>query len=278
MKQILRVFPKRTVLTPSDGLSFIGDPPLFRPEADEIHVSVTFTWDVEEGQRLAEAWRQYYPVVRLGGPAFDACPNGFVPGMYVKNDVTFTTRGCNNNCPWCFVPKREGRLVEYEDFASGRIVQDNNLLQASRQHIARVFDMLRRQKRAAVLSGGLDARLIDDWVVEDLQGLRVEQLFLAADTTTALRPLERALKKLAPLGRRKLRVYVMIGYDGETIGEAIERLETVWDLGGLPFAQLYQPPNHIDYSTDWKRLARTFSRPAATFSYFKERGERMPEE
>jgi hypothetical protein len=268
--RIIRVFPRKTSFTPNDALTFVGDPTLFRPKADEVHVSVTFTWDIEEGRRLAMAWRQYYPVVKLGGPAFDTCPNGFVPGRYVKRGVTFTTMGCNNFCPWCLAWRREGRLVEYRDFAPGYIVQDNNLLQASREHIAQVFAMLKSQRRAAIFSGGLDSRLMDDWIVEGLRSLRIEQLFLAADTKAALHPLEKALKKLAPLKRRKLRVYVLIGYNGETISEATERLETVWKLGGLPFAQLYQPPHaFLCYPDAWKQLARTFSRPAATYAYFR---------
>ena len=70
--------------------------------------------------------------MRLGGPAFNSPCNGFEPGLYVVPGVTFTTRGCNNQCPWCLVPEREGRLVEYRDFAPGHTIQDNNLLQASR--------------------------------------------------------------------------------------------------------------------------------------------------
>ena len=263
---ILRIFPKRTSMTPNDAMALIGDPPLglWRPQAGEVHVSVTFTWDVEEGQRLAAAWRQYYPVVRLGGPAFGDPADGFTPGRYIRRGVTFTTRGCNRRCPWCLVPEREGRLAEIEAFTPGHIVQDINILQASRKHIRRVFDMLKAQHRAVTFSGGLDARLIDDWVVEQLRGLRIDQLFLAADTTELLRPLEKALKRLSDLPRRKLRVYVMIGYGDETIDEALERLGVVWRLGGMPFAQLYQPADRwIDYNMTWKRLARAWSRPAA---------------
>ncbi len=262
--RVIRVFPKQTSFTPTDLFAFVGDPPLWRPEAEEVHISVTFTWDIEEGRRLAGAWANYYPIVRLGGPAFASLCNGFEPGQYIVNGVTFTTRGCNNRCPWCLVPEREGRLVEYLDFASGHIVQDNNLLQASRQHQRRVFDMLKSQRRSVTLSGGLDARLVDDWLIDELRAIRVAQLFLAADTRAALKPLERALDKLADLGRRKLRVYAMLAYDGETIDQAEERLETVWELGGMPFAQLYQPPGqYIDYSREWKQLARKWSRPAA---------------
>ena len=267
--RIIRVFPRHTSFTPVDPLVFSpkhqgADPGLWRPEADEVHISVTFTWDVEEGERLAKAWRQYYPVVRVSGPAYGDKPSGFTPGMYVKPGVTFTTRGCNRRCPWCLVPTREGKLCEIDNFAEGYIIQDNNLLQASREHIERVFAMLRRQRRAAVFSGGLDARLVDDWVAEQLCGLRIGQVFLAADTKGALRPLERALKKLAPLGRHRLRVYVLLAFNGETIDDAAERLEAVWQLGAMPFAQLYQPPDRwIAYAPEWKHLARTWSRPAA---------------
>jgi len=260
--KVIRVFPKRTSLTPDDSLCFVGDPPLFRPQADEVHVSVTFTWDIAEGQRLAEAWGNHYNVVRLGGPALGSPCNEFEPGQYIRRGVTFTTRGCNNHCSWCFVPKREGRLTEYRNFAPGNIIQDNNVLQASRPHLRRVFAMLKAQK-AAVFSGGLDARLVDDWLVEELRGLRINQLFLAADTQGALKPLGRALRKLSGLGRRKLRVYTMLAFNGETLSEAEARLETVWELGGMPFAQLYQPPDHwIEYSREWKRLARRWSRSA----------------
>lgn len=261
---ILRVFPRRTSFTPNDPFAFIGDPPLWRPLADEVNVSVAFTWDISEGQRLVKAWGEYYPVVKIGGPAMCDKPDGFIPGMYVKLGVTFTTRGCNNDCPWCLVPENEGKLVEIKNFAPGWIVQDNNLLQASTEHISRVLDMLRVQHKAAVFSGGLQSNLVTDWFVEQLKTIRVEQLFLAADTVGALKSLERAIQKLSFLGRHKLRVYVLIGQDIEADKK---RLQTVWDLGGLPFAQLYQPPDKfIKYSHEWRVLARTWSRPAAMFA------------
>jgi hypothetical protein len=265
-------------MTPDDACAFVGDPPLslWRPQADEVHVSVAFTWDILEGQRLVKAWGEYYPAVKIGGPAFDNIQNSFTPGMYVKHGVTFTTRGCNNNCPWCLVPEWEGGLREIADFALGWIVQDNNLLQASRQHISRVFDMLKTQRKAAIFSGGLQASLVTDWVAEEMSKLRIDHVFLAADTNAHLRSLEKAIKKLSFLSRRKLRVYVLIGR--ETIKEAGERLEAVWQIGGLPFAQLFQPPERfIKYSHEWRDLARTWSRPAAMFAvHQKDVGSQLP--
>ena len=262
------MFPRKTSYTPSDEMAFVGDPGLFRPDADEVHVSVTFTWDMKEGERLAGSWSDYYSVVRLGGVAYGMASNKFIPGMYVKDGVTFTTRGCNNNCPWCLVRKYEGKLQEIKDFTPGYIIADNNILQASREHIECVFDMLRKQKRATQFSGGIQASLVTNWFADLLKTIRVSQLFLAADTKQALRPLRKAMDILKFLGRNKLRVYTMIGL--ESIEDATARMEAVWQMGGMPFAQLYQPPDkYIAYSREWKKLARAWSRPAIMKSIHK---------
>ena len=251
-------------MTPDDPYAFVGDPPLWKPEADEVHVSVTFTWDIEEGRRLWEAWAQHYPV-KLGGPAFSNGANidRFVPGMYVKYGVTFSSRGCNNDCPWCSVPQMEGKL-RVIPITPGHILQDNNFLQCPSTHRQAVLRMLGNQDKAAVFSGGLDARLVTDKIADELRGLRISQVFLAADTEAALKPLEKAIKKLSFLPRQKLRCYVLIAYGGETIEQAETRLVRIWELGAMPFAQLFQPPDHyIDYDRGWKALARAWSRPAA---------------
>lgn len=265
-KRIIRVFPKRTSMTPEDSMAFVGPPPLFRPMADLVHLSVTFTWDIAEAKKLAAAWSCYYPV-KFGGPALASPANGFHPGLYVKTGVTFTSRGCNNNCPWCLVPKREGRLREVE-ISSGNIVQDNNLLQCSQGHIEKVFGMLRSQRHIQ-LSGGLDTQLITDEIADQIRGLRISQLFLACDTKSAIGSLRRAVKKLQ-MPRDKVRCYVLIAFNGETISEATERMEEVYNAGCLPFAQLYQPPDkYINYSHEWRSLARTWSRPAAMRTVMK---------
>lgn len=262
MNKVIRIFPRKTNMTPNDAYSFVGDPPLWRPEADEVHVSVTFTWDIEEGKRLQEAWKQYYPNVLIGGPAMRNKPNGFIPGLYMKTGVTFTSRGCNNNCPWCLVPKIEGKLYTIP-IVPGHIIQDNNLLQCSAPHRRRVFQMLDSQNKAANFLGGLDARLITDEIAEELRGLRIHQVFLAADTEGALKPLKRAIKKLSFLPRQKLRCYVLVAYNDETVEQATARLCKVWESGAMPFVQLYQPPDqYIKYSYEWRSFARRWQRPA----------------
>lgn len=277
MMKIIRVFPRRTKLTPNDRYAFVGDPPMIRPEADEVHVSCTFTWDKEKAERLQKAWSQYYRVVKLGGPVYGCTGLGsdgiqlpFTSGKYIKSGVTFTSRGCENQCPWCLVPFREGKLSEQFNFPPGHLIQDNNFLQCSQYHIDKVFEMLRYQGRPVSFTGGLDSRLVNQQFVDELKTVPIDQIFLACDTDNAIKPLQKAVN-LIGLPRDKVRCYVLLKFNpDETIAQATARLAEVWEAGAIPFAQLYQPPDKwINYSKEWTRFTRTWQRPAATKAFMR---------
>lgn len=258
---MIRVFPRRTKWTPTDELAFVGDPPLFRPEQQPVHISATFTWEIEEARRLARAWGAHYRDVEVGGPAFDDPGGEFEPGRFLKRGVTITSRGCVRSCPWCFVPTREGRVREIE-IKPGWIIQDNNLLACSRGHIEAVFDMLRGQSRAAIFSGGLDAVLLKPWHVDLLESIRVGEIWVACDSENMV-PITRAASMLQGFEQRRKRCYVMIGFGDETLADAEKRLESVYGLGFLPFAQLYRGKGERKYNRSWRALNKKWSRPAA---------------
>ena len=173
---MIRVFPRRTRWTPTDEMVYVGDPPLFRPENWEtpVQVSVTFTWDIDEGKRLMWAWSRHYRHVALGGPALGDPGGEFTPGRFVKEGVVSTSRGCPKYCSFCLVPKREGRIRELQ-IKDGWNVFDNNLLACSRNHIEAVFEMLRRQPRPAHFTGGLDKTLLEPWHVDLLKSIRFKR-------------------------------------------------------------------------------------------------------
>lgn len=50
--KILRVFPRKTNMTPTDDMVAFDEPGLFRPEADEVHISTVFTWDIPKAEYL----------------------------------------------------------------------------------------------------------------------------------------------------------------------------------------------------------------------------------
>ena len=264
MDGVIRVFPRKTSYTPDDDMAFIGMPPLFIPEHKEIHVSCTFTWDKALCEELAYQWeaRTNKPV-KLGGPAFGSGAEDFIQGMYIKRNVIFTTRGCNNNCPWCCVPSLEGKLKELP-ICQGNIIQDNNFLQASRAHKEKVFEMLRTQK-GVCFKGGLEADLIDDHFVNNITSLRISELWLACDTDARLPEFKKACHKLRKAGfsREKIKCYVLSYGKDRDKDEA--RALAVYEAGAMPFVQLYRDfsDTKTEYSKDWNAWARMWQRPAA---------------
>ena len=235
---------------------------MFRPKDQPVLVSCVFTWDKPRAERIAESWAKYYTDVKLGGPAYGDPSGAFVPGRFVKNGVTITSRGCPKKCPWCFVPKREGKIREIE-IKPGNIIQDNNLLACSRKHVEAVFAMLAEQKRAAQFKGGIDVTLLKDWQGRLLKQCRLSEIWVACDTPGHIAHLRKANDILGQIPVRKKRCFVMIGYNAETLKQAEERLETVYALGYLPFCQLYQDVDRKEYDQSWRLLVRKWSRPAA---------------
>ncbi len=61
-KKIIRVFPTKTRATPDDENVRIHKLPELWDTADEIHVSVTFTWDIPWAEKAARMWEGVAPV------------------------------------------------------------------------------------------------------------------------------------------------------------------------------------------------------------------------
>lgn len=269
-KDYIRVFPKRTSFTPDDDFAVIGEPGLFPPPERPVKISVTFTWHLNEAERLYRAWKAIYPNVDIGGPAIGGeLAVDFIPGLFLKKGKVITSRGCTKDCPWCFVPKREGWIKELP-ITDGNDVLDNNLLACSESHIRKVFEMLKRQKEPIKLSGGLDAELLQPWHVELLKKIRLKFVWFAADNIASLEKIEYAAGLMKDFGRDKKRCYVLIGFNGETLIQAEKRLKQVYRFGFLPMAMLYQNDSmkRNDYY-EFKKMQRYWSRPAIFRKHMK---------
>ncbi len=188
-KRIIRVFPRRTNATPDDELVRVRETPSLFDEADEVHISVAFTWDIPYAEWLAAQWAPVAPV-KMGGPAFNEPGGDFVPGMYMKRGYVITSCGCPNRCWFCAVPKREGGQLRELPVTDGWIVTDDNLLACSPGHIDEVFAMLARQPHRPQFVGGLEAALMTPGMAARLRGLKPESMFFAYDTPNDLEPLQ----------------------------------------------------------------------------------------
>lgn len=267
--RIIRVFPRRTKATPVDDLVRIGTPPSLFDEADEVHVSVTFTWDLPLAEKLARAWGPVAPV-KIGGPATGEAGGEFTPGRYLKTGYVLTSRGCPNNCWFCDVPKREGGIRELP-ITEGWNVLDDNLLACSEDHQRAVFAMLKRNKKAGPVqfTGGLEAKRLEPWHVEALRALKPKQMFFAYDTPDDLEPLREAGRMLIDGGftvtSHVLRAYVLCGYPKDTIEGAAKRMQQTVDAGFLPMAMLYRD-NSGRRDPVWQKWGRQWARPSIAAS------------
>jgi len=269
--KIIRIFPRRTNATPADNHAYVGGPDMFA-EADEVHISVVFTWDLLEAERLEKEWK-HVAAVKIGGPATGQRGGNFNPGMYLKKGYVITSRGCNNRCWFCSVWKREGNVRELP-ITKGWNVLDDNLLACSDSHIKAVFAMLREQKKAHGIefTGGLEARLLKQWHIDELVRIKPSKMFFAYDTPDDKEPLFEAGKMLKQAGFKichPLRAYVLCGYPKDTFEKAEKRFTDCMEAGFTPMAMLYRDETE-KCDPEWKRFAWPWARPAVMYQKYKQ--------
>lgn len=263
--KLIRVFPRKTAATPDDeDVRF--DPPSMFDAADEVHVSVTWTWDKPRAEFLAKTWRAVTDNIKVGGPAYDDEGGEFTPGLYLKKGYVITSRGCPNHCWFCVVPKREGTIRELE-VKDGWNLLDSNLLACSREHQEKVFQMLLKYQGKARFTGGLEAARLEPWHVERLQKINPHDLFFAYDTAQDWEPLVSSARMLKDAGiirpgNHSVRCYVLIGWEKDTIEKAEARLQKVLQLGIMPMAMLFDRGEHRPKdAVKWRRFQREWANP-----------------
>lgn len=270
---IARVFPRRTRATPNDVLAFVGEPPKVLPALDEVHISVTFTWDIREARRIAPLWKRAARCpVKLGGPALGERGGDSTPGMFLRDGYVITSRGCPNvhqkpdgsyvpsKCWFCSVPQREGPVRQLP-ITEGYNVLDDNLLACSQNHILAVVDMLRRQKLGRPqFTGGIEAALLKPWSASALRSCNPKQVFFALDTADDWEPLVRAADLCWKAGftpaSHTLRCFVLCGFPTDDVESAALRMVAVSRLGIVPMAMRWQRPKDVEWQIFQKRWAR----------------------
>lgn len=274
--KIIRVFPRKTRATPDDLNVRIGCPTIldYVEKIDSVLISVTFTWDIQEAERLEKSWKHLAPV-KIGGPAYGDKGDEFFPGKFLKPGYTITSRGCPNHCWFCTAWKREGTIREYP-IKDGWNVLDNNLFACSKEHQRKVFEMLLRQPQKASLSGGLEAARLTDWHIGWIQKLKPSLMWFAYDEPKDWEPLMEAAFLLQKGGiirpsNHGVGCYVLCGYKGDEIIKADQRCRNVAKLGFFPQAMLYDRGNNLSLEDcqKWRKFAREWSNKVIVGSKLK---------
>lgn len=263
---IARVFPRRTNATPTDPLAFTTGPGLFPPQVDQVHISVTFSYDMARAEQLARDWSDVAPVT-IGGLATLTPGGNVTPGMYLKRGFVITSRGCFNRCWFCKVWRREGQLVRELPITEGSNLLDDNLLACSYQHVCAVIDMLARQREGIQFTGGIEAARLEPWSAEALRSVRPRQVFFGYDEEADYEPLVRAAQLCWRAGftprAHRIRAYALCGFPKDSVAAAQQRMQRVLDLGIIPMAMLWRNDSGTTLP-EWRRFQRLWARPAIT--------------
>lgn len=168
----------------------------------------------------------------------------------------FLTRGCPNNCDFCIVSKKEGRVsrkvADLSEFWNGQKnikLLDPNLL-ACRQHM----DLLKQLADSGAyvdFTQGLDARFITEKNIELLAKIKIKMIHFAFDFMKNEKRIIEGLsiaKEHLQVNDRQSVVYILTNFD-TSIKDDIYRVKMVKELGFMPDVRIYRknalPKRHI---------------------------------
>lgn len=215
---------------------------------DRVFISCIFRWNQDAALQLAYAWGDR---AEIGGTGVDIkkelpleieqCEPDY--SLYGESQaIGFITRGCIRSCPWCVVPKKEGRL--HRVGTAGNIVGDRlNVLFLDNNFLAlddhdEDLHFLVRSHVGVDFNQGLDARLVNEVNAPLLaacnwtSGIRFA---LDSDSRGQRAAVGNALALLEQngLSRNQATIFALIGFGG--LQSDIDRLTYIHELGARPF-------------------------------------------
>lgn len=200
----------------------------------------------------------------------------------VRYAIGFLTRGCIRRCPWCVVPRKEGKIRAYRTWREIKrpdsrdiVFMDNNVL-ACPQGIEQIKDMIGEDVRVD-FNQGLDARLIDNDVAEVLSRIKwMRFIRMSCDTDEMLETVLQTIARLQIKGVKPYRIFVYLL--AQDIKSAERRAVTLRMAGVEVFAQPYRDfTTNKEPDKELKDFARWVNRKAIfkscpTFSDYKRHG------
>lgn len=230
---------------------------------DRVYSSKVFTFTPEEPMLPTDTIKG-----GTGYGKYDALPDD-IDSMYpdytiypdCQHAIGFLTRGCIRSCPWCVVPKKEGRIRPYSTWQEIKrpdsrdiVFMDNNVL-ACEHGINQIKDMIGQDVRVD-FNQGLDARLITPEVAELLSKLKwIRFIRMSCDTDAMLDVVLRAIHFLQKNGVKPYRVFVYLLV--QDIASAEKRALALRKAGAEVFAQPYRD---FEKKTEPTREQKAFAR------------------
>lgn len=171
------------------------------------------------------------------------------------SSILFASRGCIRRCPFCVVPKLEGKInsvkTSIKDYIypghKKIVLWDNNFLASPK--CKEVIKELQDIGLVVDFNQGLDARLIDEEKARMLADLKIEIYRLACDSLDEADAVKNAVKLLSNYGirGRSILIYSMYNFfdnsnsSGDSPSEFLTRLNCILGLKCVAYPMRFEP-------------------------------------
>lgn len=234
---------------------------------DHIYASKVFTFTDDNAYLPLDTIKggTGYGIYNDLAPEVDDCFPDYSIYPNCNYAIGFLTRGCIRNCPWCVVPRKEGKIRPYRDWHDVQrdgiqdvVLMDNNIL-ACDYGIEQLKSMI-NQPIKIDLNQGMDARLITPDVAEILARVKwIRFLRMSCDTDSMLDVVLNAIRFLEARGVKPYRIFVYLLV--QDVESAEQRALALRAAGAEVFAQPYRDfTNSIEPTAEQKAFARFVNR------------------
>ena len=259
---------------------------------DLIYVTSLFTWAWKPVWKAIRTFKAWFPEIEiwLGGlyasllpdharlsgadriyqgifkEAEDLIPDySLVPNW--NGSIVFASRGCNNNCVYCAVPRLEGKIHSCKKSIkhliwpghTKLIFFDNNILASP--YWRNIFDEVIELGLTVDFNQGLDSRLLSEEAAQKMSKMKMPIVRLAYDLPSQKIFVKRVISRLHKNGisKRDILVYALYNFT-ESPDEFFERTREVLGWGAACYPMRFQPcdtlkkNSYVSKKWDEKRL------------------------
>jgi len=246
---------------------------LVSSKPDEIYVTSLFTYSWEPVHKAVAYYKSMFPTAKLtlGGiyatlmpehakssaadevyprlfeDAEDVLPDYSLVPDWQPISIVFSHRGCIRNCPYCAVSTLEPNRTKIKSIRhliypghKKIVLWDNNTLGMSNWR--GLVAELKETGLPVDFNQGLDVRLINEDVAQQLKGLRINPIRMAYDVPSERKALERAIPALERAGFRRRRMVVYVLYNFRDSPEGfLDRMRDLLDWGVVAYPMRFEP-------------------------------------
>lgn len=248
------------------GDKIIWNLPLWRNQVDKIYVSCVFS----KNKSQCKEWEGRAEIGGSGYSLTKTLPQE-IEDLKPRINLGFTTRGCIRKCPFCIVPKKEGKIKVVGDLldlwdnkAKDLIVLDNNIL-ALPKHFELVCRQAQKNKIRIDFNQGLDHRLLTQEIIDLMKSIRHIEYRFAFDHPSFKPTVDKAITLLQKNKINRCNWYVLVGFN-TIFQEDLDRLNYLkerkqnayvqrykWDRQYIPLAR-WVNQHHIFHSMTYEQF------------------------